>query len=195
MALPLPQDTALKWASPSQSPEEHRRVVMLEKKAEESFGFEIQTYGLHHQDRNSVEMFTFVCRVHDGSPAEAAGLKAGEHILGEPGGTPAAGTSTPEAVCTLGSRGHHHRGERAERGGHPAPGDRGDHQELRQCTPARHSLRDVHPEGRAGGPAAVPEGEQGLAGVTGGWGPLSGVLTPHPPHSKPSTRSGGSFAR
>lgn len=41
-----------------------------------------QTYGLHHQDRNSVEMFTFVCRVHDGSPAEAAGLKAGEHILG-----------------------------------------------------------------------------------------------------------------
>lgn len=45
-----------------------------------------QTYGLHHQDRNSVEMFTFVCRVHGGSPAEAAGLKAGEHILGEPEG-------------------------------------------------------------------------------------------------------------
>ncbi|NXC63203.1 GRASP protein, partial [Aleadryas rufinucha] len=80
------QDAGFKWASPSQSPEEHRRVVTLEKKAEESFGFEIQTYGLHHQDRNSVEMFTFVCRVHDGSPAEAAGLKAGEHILGEPGG-------------------------------------------------------------------------------------------------------------
>ncbi|NXH40419.1 GRASP protein, partial [Dicaeum eximium] len=41
-----------------------------------------QTYGLHHQDRNSVEMFTFVCRVHDGSPAEAAGLKAGDTITG-----------------------------------------------------------------------------------------------------------------
>ncbi|CAN8207277.1 unnamed protein product [Coccothraustes coccothraustes] len=76
------KDTGFKWASPSQSPEEHRRVVMLEKKAEESFGFEIQTYGLHHQDRNSVEMFTFVCRVHDGSPAEAAGLKAGDTITG-----------------------------------------------------------------------------------------------------------------
>ncbi|XP_038020161.1 protein TAMALIN isoform X3 [Motacilla alba alba] len=74
------KDAGFKWASPSQSPEEHRRVVMLEKKAEESFGFEIQTYGLHHQDRNSVEMFTFVCRVHDGSPAEAAGLKAGDTI-------------------------------------------------------------------------------------------------------------------
>ncbi|XP_054033396.1 protein TAMALIN isoform X1 [Dryobates pubescens] len=71
-----------KWASPSQSPEEHRRVVTLEKKAEETFGFEIQTYGLHHQDKNSVEMFTFVCRVHGGSPAEAAGLKAGDTITG-----------------------------------------------------------------------------------------------------------------
>ncbi|NXR39225.1 GRASP protein, partial [Zosterops hypoxanthus] len=76
------KDAGFKWASPSQSPEEHRKVVMLEKKAEESFGFEIQTYGLHHQDRNSVEMFTFVCRVHDGSPAEAAGLKAGDTITG-----------------------------------------------------------------------------------------------------------------
>ncbi|NXI45830.1 GRASP protein, partial [Galbula dea] len=71
-----------RWTSPSQSPEEHRRVVMLEKKEEETFGFEIQTYGLHHQDRNSVEMFTFVCRVHGGSPAEAAGLKAGDTITG-----------------------------------------------------------------------------------------------------------------
>ncbi|KAM6294443.1 LOW QUALITY PROTEIN: protein TAMALIN [Aegotheles albertisi] len=71
-----------RWASPSQSPEEHRRVVTLEKAAEETFGFEIQTYGLHHQDRNSVEMFTFVCRVHGGSPAEAAGLKAGDTITG-----------------------------------------------------------------------------------------------------------------
>ncbi|NXW09998.1 GRASP protein, partial [Fregetta grallaria] len=75
-----------------------RRVVTLEKKAEETFGFEIQTYGLHHQDRNSVEMFTFVCRVHGGSPAEAAGLKAGEHIPGGAGGAPAVGTSIPEPV-------------------------------------------------------------------------------------------------
>ncbi|NXW87048.1 GRASP protein, partial [Alopecoenas beccarii] len=41
-----------------------------------------QTYGLHHQDRNSVEMFTFVCRVHGGSPAEAAGLQTGDTITG-----------------------------------------------------------------------------------------------------------------
>ncbi|NXX26980.1 GRASP protein, partial [Nicator chloris] len=63
-----------------------------------------QTYGLHHQDRNSVEMFTFVCRVHDGSPAEAAGLKAGEHILGEPGGPRQWGPAplNPCSPCTLG---------------------------------------------------------------------------------------------
>ncbi|XP_037267682.1 protein TAMALIN [Falco rusticolus] len=62
---------------PKPVPEEHRRVVTLEKKAEETFGFEIQTYGLHHQSRNSVEIFTFVCRVHGGSPADAAGLRPG----------------------------------------------------------------------------------------------------------------------
>ncbi|CAN0011802.1 unnamed protein product [Bubo scandiacus] len=143
-----------RWASPSSSPEEHRRVVTLEKKAEETFGFEIQTYGLHHQDRNSVEMFTFVCRVHGGSPAEAAGLKAGDTITG---------------------------GERAQCGGRPAPGDRGDHQELRQRAPARHALRDVRPEGRAGGPAAIPEGEGGHGlngGVRGGLGPPPRVSSP-----------------
>lgn len=54
-----------------------------------------QTYGLHHQDKNSVEMFTFVCRVHGGSPAEAAGLKAGECIpRGEPGGPRQQGPSS-----------------------------------------------------------------------------------------------------
>lgn len=49
---------------------------------------------------------------------------------------------------------------------------------------AGHALWDVHPQGRAGGPAAVLEGEQGLAGVTGvGLGtPPQGphLLTPSP---------------
>ncbi|NWU51921.1 GRASP protein, partial [Dromas ardeola] len=66
--------------------------------------FPFQTYGLHHQDRNSVEMFTFVCRVHSGSPAEAAGLKAGECIPRGAGGALAVGTRIPEPVppCTVG---------------------------------------------------------------------------------------------
>uniref|UniRef100_A0A4W6FBU5 Trafficking regulator and scaffold protein tamalin n=1 Tax=Lates calcarifer TaxID=8187 RepID=A0A4W6FBU5_LATCA len=57
-----------------------RKVVVLEKNEEETFGFEIQTYGLHHQDQNSVEMCTFVCKVHSDSPAQQAGLKVGDTI-------------------------------------------------------------------------------------------------------------------
>ncbi|XP_053907297.1 protein TAMALIN [Cuculus canorus] len=72
----------LQWVSPSESPQEHRRVVTLQKAAEETFGFEIQTYGLHHPDRNRVELLTFVCRVHGGSAAEAAGLQPGDAITG-----------------------------------------------------------------------------------------------------------------
>ncbi|XP_014802935.1 PREDICTED: general receptor for phosphoinositides 1-associated scaffold protein [Calidris pugnax] len=86
--LEVPEVSGVSWeggaggSALSLIPVSPRRVVTLEKKAEETFGFEIQTYGLHHQDRNSVEMFTFVCRVHGGSPAEAAGLKAGDTITG-----------------------------------------------------------------------------------------------------------------
>uniref|UniRef100_H3D4P8 Trafficking regulator and scaffold protein tamalin n=1 Tax=Tetraodon nigroviridis TaxID=99883 RepID=H3D4P8_TETNG len=69
------------WKPLTQSPEPQRKVVVLQKKSEEAFGFEIQTYGLHHQDQNSVEMCTFVCKVHDDSPAQQAGLKvAGDTI-------------------------------------------------------------------------------------------------------------------
>ncbi|XP_069086630.1 protein TAMALIN [Pleurodeles waltl] len=66
----------------SESSEGHRRVITLERKDDETFGFEIQTYGLHHQDKNTVEMFTFVCRVHESSPAKLAGLKMGDTITG-----------------------------------------------------------------------------------------------------------------
>ncbi|XP_034733196.1 general receptor for phosphoinositides 1-associated scaffold protein [Etheostoma cragini] len=69
-----------KWKPLTVTPEPQRKVVVLEKNEEETFGFEIQTYGLHHQDQNSVEMCTFVCRVHDDSPAQQAGLKVGDTI-------------------------------------------------------------------------------------------------------------------
>ncbi|TMS16384.1 General receptor for phosphoinositides 1-associated scaffold protein [Larimichthys crocea] len=69
-----------KWKPLTQTPEPQRKVVVLEKKEEETFGFEIQTYGLHHQDQNSVEMCTFVCKVHEDSPAQEAGLKVGDTI-------------------------------------------------------------------------------------------------------------------
>ncbi|XP_056130788.1 general receptor for phosphoinositides 1-associated scaffold protein isoform X1 [Lampris incognitus] len=69
-----------KWKPLTQSPEPERKAVILEKQDGEAFGFEIQTYGLHHQDQNSVEMCTFVYKVHDDSPAQLAGLKVGDTI-------------------------------------------------------------------------------------------------------------------
>ncbi|KAG8452342.1 hypothetical protein GDO86_004230 [Hymenochirus boettgeri] len=66
----------------SQSFDHQRKIVTLQKEDSESFGFEIQTYGLHHQDKNTVEMFTFVCRVQEGSPAQLCGLKLGDIIAG-----------------------------------------------------------------------------------------------------------------
>ncbi|KAM7405157.1 hypothetical protein PAMP_012441 [Pampus punctatissimus] len=68
------------WKPQIQSSEPQRKLVVLEKKEEETFGFEIQTYGLHHQDQNSVEMCTFVCKVHNDSAAQQAGLRVGDTI-------------------------------------------------------------------------------------------------------------------
>ncbi|XP_053564005.1 protein TAMALIN [Bombina bombina] len=70
------------WKNTTPMPEHQRKIVILEKEDSETFGFEIQTYGLHHQEKNTVEMFTFVCRVHDGSPAQLCGLKVGDIIAG-----------------------------------------------------------------------------------------------------------------
>ncbi|XP_034769713.2 general receptor for phosphoinositides 1-associated scaffold protein-like [Acipenser ruthenus] len=71
---------SLKWKSLTHSPAQQRKIIILEKEDNETFGFEIQTYGLHHQNENSLEMCTFVCKVHDHSPAHAGGLKVGDTI-------------------------------------------------------------------------------------------------------------------
>uniref|UniRef100_K7GJ67 Trafficking regulator and scaffold protein tamalin n=1 Tax=Pelodiscus sinensis TaxID=13735 RepID=K7GJ67_PELSI len=67
------------WKPLSQSPEQHRPHCFLQPPLPHPSCL-FQTYGLHHQDKNSVEMFTFVCRVHEGSPAQLAGLKLGDTI-------------------------------------------------------------------------------------------------------------------
>uniref|UniRef100_A0A3B5BHQ9 General receptor for phosphoinositides 1 associated scaffold protein n=1 Tax=Stegastes partitus TaxID=144197 RepID=A0A3B5BHQ9_9TELE len=64
-----------KWKPLTQTPEPQRVVF------NSAWLFcHFQTYGLHHQDQNSVEMCTFVCKVHDDSPAQQAGLKVGDTI-------------------------------------------------------------------------------------------------------------------
>ncbi|XP_014437454.1 general receptor for phosphoinositides 1-associated scaffold protein [Tupaia chinensis] len=74
------QGSGFRWKNLSQSPEQQRKVLTLEKEDNQTFGFEIQTYGLHHREEQRVEMVTFVCRVHESSPAQLAGLTPGDTI-------------------------------------------------------------------------------------------------------------------
>uniref|UniRef100_A0A4X1WBT1 PDZ domain-containing protein n=1 Tax=Sus scrofa TaxID=9823 RepID=A0A4X1WBT1_PIG len=78
--LPRRKGSGFRWKSLSQSPEQQRKVLTLEKEENQTFGFEIQTYGLHHREEQRVEMVTFVCRVHESSPAQLAGLTPGDTI-------------------------------------------------------------------------------------------------------------------
>ncbi|XP_020507221.1 cytohesin-interacting protein [Labrus bergylta] len=58
-----------------------RTIIVLEKQDNETFGFEIQTYGLQLRDSSAVEMCTFVRKVQEDSAAESAGLTAGDVII------------------------------------------------------------------------------------------------------------------
>ncbi|KAL7384532.1 hypothetical protein ABVT39_004259 [Epinephelus coioides] len=58
-----------------------RTTIVLEKQDNETFGFEIQTYGLQLKDSSAVEMCTFVRQVQEESAAESAGLTAGDIIV------------------------------------------------------------------------------------------------------------------
>ncbi|XP_058478563.1 cytohesin-interacting protein [Solea solea] len=58
-----------------------RITVELEKQDNETFGFEIQTYGLQMKNTAAVEMCTFVSKVHRDSTAENAGLTTGDVIV------------------------------------------------------------------------------------------------------------------
>ncbi|MEJ1271214.1 GRP1 (general receptor for phosphoinositides 1)-associated scaffold protein [Cricetulus griseus] len=86
--LPRRKGSGFRWKNLSQSPEQQRKVLTLEKTDNQTFGFEIQvgeaghrgTYGLHHREEQRVEMVTFVCRVHESSPAQLAGLTPGDTI-------------------------------------------------------------------------------------------------------------------
>uniref|UniRef100_A0A3Q3VTL7 PDZ domain-containing protein n=1 Tax=Mola mola TaxID=94237 RepID=A0A3Q3VTL7_MOLML len=58
-----------------------RILIELEKQDNETFGFEIQTYGLQQKDSSVVEMCTFVRKVQEDSAAGSAGLTAGDIIV------------------------------------------------------------------------------------------------------------------
>ncbi|XP_043852139.1 cytohesin-interacting protein [Dromiciops gliroides] len=55
-----------------------RRLVTLEKQDNGTFGFEIQTYRLQNQNTYSAEMYTYIYKVEEESPAYRSGLQTGD---------------------------------------------------------------------------------------------------------------------
>ncbi|OBS81098.1 hypothetical protein A6R68_20733 [Neotoma lepida] len=68
--------SGFRWKNFSQSPEQQRSTCLCSKCPLACS----QTYGLHHREEQRVEMVTFVCRVHESSPAQLAGLTPGDTI-------------------------------------------------------------------------------------------------------------------
>ncbi|XP_078701683.1 protein TAMALIN-like [Branchiostoma floridae x Branchiostoma belcheri] len=58
-----------------------QRKLVLNRIRGEPFGFELQTYGIHHRGRQELELCTYVSRVYDDSPAFYCGLTPGDVIL------------------------------------------------------------------------------------------------------------------
>ncbi|XP_033629421.1 general receptor for phosphoinositides 1-associated scaffold protein-like [Asterias rubens] len=57
-----------------------RRTIIIEK-LRGSFGFELQTYAIHHRGSNEVEVCTYVCDVLSDGAAYLAGMRPGDIIL------------------------------------------------------------------------------------------------------------------
>ncbi|KAJ1188691.1 hypothetical protein NDU88_005449 [Pleurodeles waltl] len=82
-----------------------RRILVLAKQDNEAFGFEIQTYKLEHRYTVTMDTCTYVCKVHENSPAYIAGLTAGD-ILATINGVRTEGFSHKETVDLIKSSGN-----------------------------------------------------------------------------------------
>lgn len=82
-----------------------RKLVSVEKPDNGTFGFEIQTYRPQTQNPCSSETCTLICKIQEGSPAQQAGLKAGD-VLANINGVSTEGFTHKQVVDLIRSSGN-----------------------------------------------------------------------------------------
>ncbi|KAM5279582.1 cytohesin-interacting protein [Ctenodactylus gundi] len=82
-----------------------RKIVIVEKQDNGTFGFEIQTHRLQNPSISSSEVCTLICKIQEDSPAHCAGLQAGD-ILANINGVSTEGFSHKQVVDLIRSSGN-----------------------------------------------------------------------------------------
>ncbi|PIK59392.1 putative general receptor for phosphoinositides 1-associated scaffold protein isoform X1 [Apostichopus japonicus] len=77
----IPEEVKQDKGIRSEDYENPRRRSIVIQKTNETFGFELQTYAIHHKGRRELELCTYVCTIHKEGPAHLAGMLPGDIIL------------------------------------------------------------------------------------------------------------------